>query len=162
MQFTTRNHLFPARLAPLLLIPALWIAVCGCSSGSSHAVADATGDWVEDSGGDPADIQLEDLQTGENSPPADLLDVELEPEDAASVELPPEDIGPPKHVSDSFSTRETVRQIYVWSAEPEIGLQLVGPDGEVLQEGMADYQGSLVFREITPGPGYSIRLPWRY
>ncbi|MDY0003157.1 MAG: CocE/NonD family hydrolase, partial [Polyangia bacterium] len=60
--------------------------------------------------------------------------------------------------SQSFKVRGTVEQVYVWSAEPGTRLELVAPGGTVDSSGVADYMGSLVFRQLMPGEGYQVRL----
>jgi len=133
-------------------------AACSGESGTQEEDlgADVSADVSADSSTDPDDVQaVEDLADPDLAEVfADSVDVE-EIEEIDDIEP---DLGPPMHYSDSFSVRPTVEQIYVWNAEPEIVLQLVGPEGDVLQELPADYQGSRVFREITPGSGYSVRL----
>lgn len=63
-----------------------------------------------------------------------------------------------ERVSRSFRVRGTVEQVYVWSAPPGAGIELVGPGGTVDASGVADTLGSLVFRGLMPGEGYRVRL----
>jgi len=64
----------------------------------------------------------------------------------------------PKLTSESFTVRESVEQLHLWNAEPEIGIEVVGPGGDVVAQGTTDFQGSLIFRELQPGSGYTVRL----
>ena len=65
--------------------------------------------------------------------------------------------GPAPRASTHFDVREVIGQLYVWNAEPEEQIELLGPDGALLATAEADYQGSWVFRDLLPGPGYHIR-----
>ena len=64
----------------------------------------------------------------------------------------------PKVTSESFELRESVEQLHLWNAEPEIGIEVLAPDGRIVREANTDYQGSLIFRELKPGSGYTVRL----
>lgn len=55
-----------------------------------------------------------------------------------------------------FSVRESVEQLHVTRAVPGAELEVWDADGQVVAAGVADYQGSLVFREIEPGLGYRV------
>ncbi|MFT7625118.1 MAG: hypothetical protein ACI9WU_004309, partial [Myxococcota bacterium] len=67
------------------------------------------------------------------------------------------DTGQPAVVSDRFSVRGTIEQIYVWAADPGAAIEVEAPDGEIIA-GNADDLGSLVMRGIEPGDGYIVRL----
>jgi predicted acyl esterase len=56
----------------------------------------------------------------------------------------------------SFSVRESVEQLHVTHTAPDTELELIDPNGVVVDAGHSDYQGSLIFREIEPGIGYRI------
>ena len=157
MRIKTRTHLAETTLLHFLLILTLAVSLAGCSGDSGGSAADAAADVVADAENDTG-MDLASADDSADTALPDLAEVTPDPIDVLETEDIEPDLGPPMHYSDSFSVLPTVEQIYVWNAEPEIVLQLVGPDGEVLQELPADYQGSRVFREITPGPGYSVRL----
>ena len=65
---------------------------------------------------------------------------------------------PPQIVSDTFSVRATVEQVYVWNAPVETGIELLDATCTLVAEGETDYQGSLVLRLLTPGVDYTVRL----
>ncbi len=65
---------------------------------------------------------------------------------------------PPQVVSESFSVRASVEQVYVWNAEVDVGIELVDASGALIAEGQTDYQGSLVLRLLPPGMDYVVRL----
>ena len=69
------------------------------------------------------------------------------------------DVGPTvtEHESSRFDVREVVGQLYLWDATPDTEIELLGPDGAVATTARTDEQGSLVFRELTPGAGYVLR-----
>ena len=65
---------------------------------------------------------------------------------------------PPDPVVDpSFRVRESVEQLQVTHATPGTELALYDIDGKLVQKGNADPLGSLVFRKVPPGIGYTIR-----
>ena len=57
----------------------------------------------------------------------------------------------------AFDVRPSVEQVHVWHATPGETLEVVDADGNVAQSAMTDELGSIVFREIDPGPGYQVR-----
>jgi hypothetical protein len=59
-------------------------------------------------------------------------------------------------VAPGFSVRESVEQLHVTRADPGETLELRDAAGQVVDAGEADYQGSLIFREVEPGDGYRI------
>ena len=81
-----------------------------------------------------------------------------EANDSIEEDMPPIDIGPPRHLCESFTVRQSVEQIHLWNALPETAIEVTDDSGDVVAEGLTDYQGSLVFREIVPGTGYAVRL----
>ncbi len=56
-----------------------------------------------------------------------------------------------------FSVRESVEQLHITHAEPDVTLELVDASDKVVAEDTTDQFGSLIFREVTPGKGYSVR-----
>jgi uncharacterized protein len=107
----------------------------GCGGGQSQTDATEVADWSEES---------------------DDAAVEVDPGDTMLVDLVP-DLGYPDRTSENFKVRGTVNMVYVWSATPEVDLQLLGPDGELVAAGETDYQGSLIFRDLAPGDGYRVQ-----
>ena len=65
---------------------------------------------------------------------------------------------PPPPSGTSFSLRETIRQLYVWKAKPGVEARLADGQGKVIATATTDKQGSIVFRELTPGDGYTITI----
>lgn len=61
----------------------------------------------------------------------------------------------------SFSYRASVEQVHVWKAPPHATLTLTRGDAEVAR-GEADEQGSLLFRKVPPGDGYTVRMGEEY
>ena len=57
-----------------------------------------------------------------------------------------------------FEVRGTLEQVYVWRAPPDTPVELLAESGQVVAEAMTDAQGSLVFRAVPPGTGYTVRL----
>jgi predicted acyl esterase len=55
-----------------------------------------------------------------------------------------------------FEARGSVEQVFVTHAEPGQPLDLLDARGRSRDEGSADVQGSLVFREVRPGVGYRV------
>jgi len=78
--------------------------------------------------------------------------------DLEPLDVEPVDLGPPPVVSDNFKAHGTIEQIYIWGAEPEVTVEVLSPDGEVVFSDLTDYQGSRVARELEPGKGYIVRL----
>lgn len=62
--------------------------------------------------------------------------------------------GPPEP---SFQVRETLQQLYVTHAEPGATLEVLR-NGAVLQTGVVDALGSVVFRGLEAGPGYALKV----
>jgi len=65
---------------------------------------------------------------------------------------------PEQTVSDTFTVRASVEQLHVWNGPVDAGYEVVDADGAVVVSAEADYQGSLVVRELTPGADYTLRL----
>ncbi len=79
----------------------------------------------------------------------------LAPEEEGTTDGEPDEPGEPV-VSDRFSVHGTLEQIYIWNADPDVPLEIVGIDGEIVG-GIADENGSLILRELEPGE-YVVRL----
>ena len=136
-----------AQCGSLLVVVSLILSV-GCSDDASEREpsggrADASGDTSFDSGADVG------IDSGAD------VSADTTGEVTADIEI---DTGPPQIVSDSFSVRATVEQIYVWNAEAETDIEVLGPLGDVVVSGATDHLGSIVFRELEPGDGYVVRL----
>lgn len=56
-----------------------------------------------------------------------------------------------------FKVRESVEQLHVTHATPGEPLVVVDAQGHQVASGAADSQGSLVFRGLPPGTGYTVR-----
>ncbi len=56
-----------------------------------------------------------------------------------------------------LAVRASVEQIHLWKASPETAFEVVDADGQPVAERVTDYQGSLIFRELEPGDGYTLR-----
>jgi hypothetical protein len=56
-----------------------------------------------------------------------------------------------------FDVRASVEQIYVTHAPPGTPLAVFDSAGHAVASGQADTLGSLVFRSLTPGAGYTVR-----
>ncbi|HVM97846.1 MAG TPA: CocE/NonD family hydrolase, partial [Candidatus Acidoferrales bacterium] len=55
-----------------------------------------------------------------------------------------------------FAVHSSVEQLLIDYAQPGLMLQVEDSQGQVLQTGMADAQGTLIFRDLTPGSGYVV------
>ena len=55
-----------------------------------------------------------------------------------------------------FSVRESVEQLHVTHADPNSELEVWDAAANVVGAGTTDYQGSLIFRKLTPGDGYRV------
>ena len=93
--------------------------------------------------------------TGDAAVSGDVADGGAPP---ADVGPEPADAGPPPVVSDRFSVRGTIGQIYIWNAPVEAAIEVLAPGGQVQVTGATDDLGSLVVRELAPGVGYSVWL----
>jgi hypothetical protein len=60
-------------------------------------------------------------------------------------------VGPP-----SFQARGSVEQVHVTHASPGAEVELLDAAQATVAEGVADAQGSLIFREVEPGAGYRV------
>lgn len=81
-------------------------------------------------------------------------DLDLEGEE----EIEEEEEREPQTVTDKFKARATVEQIYIWSADAEVEIEILDADGEIVATGETDYQGSFIFRSLEPGKDYLARL----
>ena len=132
--------------AMIVLLGAALATVPGCEGASDADSGPEHPDGT--SGGD--DVEADAVGPGDVETPPDMVP----PEDDG----PPPDTGPPPVVSDAFSVRGTIEQVYIWKAPLEAGVQILGPDGSVVHDGTTDELGSLVVRELPPGAGYVVRL----
>jgi uncharacterized protein len=57
-----------------------------------------------------------------------------------------------------FSAHGSAEQIYVTGLAPGARMELVAPNGSVLRAQSADSLGALLFRHVSPGSGYRVRL----
>ena len=58
----------------------------------------------------------------------------------------------------SFSARGSVEQVYATGLPPAAQTSLLGPAGQVVATRNANDLGGLLFRNVTPGNGYRVRL----
>ena len=139
---------------PALALLLLGISAGGCSGGTDETDAYPTGADVLDTTGTEPDTTGTEPDLGEDYEPGDLPDLG----ETSELDLLPEIELMPERVSTSFAVRQSVAQIHVWNAEPETGLEVLGPDGDLVAADATDYQGSLIFRELDPGMNYAVRL----
>lgn len=57
----------------------------------------------------------------------------------------------------TYSVQESVGQLFVTHAQPGQQLTVFDRTNATIATGMADNQGSLIFRELPPGDGYTVR-----
>lgn len=58
----------------------------------------------------------------------------------------------------TFKSGGSIRQVWVTGATEGDNLMLVSSSGKILQQGAADRLGSKIFRKVTPGSSYTVRL----
>ena len=58
----------------------------------------------------------------------------------------------------SFSARGSVEQVYATGLPPSAAASLLDPVGQVVATRNANDLGGLLFRDVTPGDGYRVRL----
>lgn len=58
----------------------------------------------------------------------------------------------------SFKVRQSVEQLAITHAEPGATVELRDSAGALVQSGEADALGSLMFRKVPPGEGYSVKV----
>jgi predicted acyl esterase len=63
----------------------------------------------------------------------------------------------PNYEEANFAVRESVEQLHVIGAEPEQMLAVYDAQGTQVASGAADALGGLVFRQLPPGQGYTVR-----
>jgi predicted acyl esterase len=116
-------------------------------------VRDALGD--DATGTDGADALPGDVPT-DGAGPLDGIgaDADLASPGDAEDDVP---VGPPPHQSGAFAVRPSVLQVMAFDAAPGLALELVDADGAVVASGQADEWGALLFRNVAPGKGYSVR-----
>lgn len=66
------------------------------------------------------------------------------------------DTGETSYVEAEFQVRESVKQLHITHAEPDMVLRVLDGAGMEVATGTVDQWGSLIFRELTPGEGYSV------
>ena len=110
-------------------------------------------------GADPGDDIVDPVDSLDSVSAPDAPAPDAPAPDLPGIDVPPDlpRVGPPPRVSENFKVRESIEQIQVWGFTPESSLEVVDADGVLLSEGTTDYQGSLMFREVPPGAGYSVR-----
>ena len=57
----------------------------------------------------------------------------------------------------SYAAHGSVGQVWITGAEPGEELRLVDRDRSVVQTGAADAEGTLIFRDVPPSTGYTVR-----
>lgn len=57
----------------------------------------------------------------------------------------------------SFEVTGSVEQVYLVSAEPGTELDLIDANGTAVQTGTADENGTLIYRDVVAGEGYTVR-----
>jgi len=62
------------------------------------------------------------------------------------------------HTSDTFNVRPTVEQIYIWLAPVDTIMEVLNAADEVVATAQTDELGSLVFRDLEPADGYTVRI----
>jgi uncharacterized protein len=58
----------------------------------------------------------------------------------------------------TFSARGSAEQVYVTGLAPSTRMSLISPTGRTLHTQRADSLGGLLFRNVSPGSGYRVRL----
>jgi predicted acyl esterase len=72
------------------------------------------------------------------------------------------DTGVEEFIEAEFDVRESVRQLHITHADPFTELRVFDNTGVSVEVGTTDELGSLVFRELTPGGGYSVEETGSY
>jgi hypothetical protein len=68
-------------------------------------------------------------------------------------------VGPPAHADvpvGSFTAGGSINQVYVYGLEPGASLRLLSPKGDEVGLGLADGQGSYLFKDVPKGVGYQV------
>lgn len=63
----------------------------------------------------------------------------------------------PVYEAADFAVRESVEQLHVYDAEPEQTLYVFDDQNQAVAQAVTDALGSVIFRGLTPGNGYSVR-----
>ncbi len=71
---------------------------------------------------------------------------------------PPDAADPDAAVLDAFEVRAGVEYIAIWLSVPGTPFEILSPEGELVAEASSDDLGSIVFRELEPGAGYTARV----
>ncbi len=61
-------------------------------------------------------------------------------------------------IAQAFSAHGSVEQVYVTQLAPNAKMSLLNRTGKTVATKQADAQGGLLFRNVTPGTGYRVRL----
>jgi hypothetical protein len=61
-------------------------------------------------------------------------------------------------VAQAFTARGSVEQVYATGLAPDAQASLLNSNGRVIRTKRATAQGGLLFRNVTPGTGYRVRL----
>ncbi len=157
----------------IALVAALSAGCGGESSPTPDTAGDApadvpteAADAIEEVADIPAELPLPDADPDVAADlPADGTGTDAVSDVPPDVptDTPPQDaepdvpVGPPYRVSTSFDARASVEQVHVRTAIPATVLQVIDADGGLVAEGTVDEWGSLVFRNVPPGRGYSVR-----
>lgn len=59
----------------------------------------------------------------------------------------------------SFEVRGSVEQIAVWKAPPSVSVEVHDGTGALVQTATTDTLGSIIFRNVPPGDGYTVSAP---
>ncbi len=123
-----------------LLLSTCLVAVVGCG-GDDDADTDSGTSGTET-----------EADTDPSAGPTSDSDAETETDsDTAATDT--------EGVTVSFDVRESVEQLHITHTTPGTELVLYGPQGEEVARANSDDLGSLIFREVTPGDGYTIEAP---
>jgi uncharacterized protein len=85
--------------------------------------------------------------SGDESGTGDTTDVDESGDD---------EIGEEDFIPAEFSVRESVRQLHITHAAPGTTLRVVDGNGVEVASATTDSLGSVIFRELAPGEGYSV------
>ncbi|MEE3328803.1 MAG: CocE/NonD family hydrolase [Myxococcota bacterium] len=122
------------------------LRVLGAEPGSELALFDSEGMMVDEGVADAqGELLFTGLETGTGYVIRETMGAEREESGSLTV-----------FAAATFSVRESVRQLHITGAPEGLSLRLYSSEGEMVDEGIADAWGSLIFREIAPGDGYVI------
>ena len=121
---------------------ALAIGLIACSSASTATPAATTAIGTQ--------APTSDVPTGTVEPGT------VEPGTAAPDTAPPATDAPGLAPA-TFTVRPGTEQVAILGADPGTTITVVAPDGAEITSGVADGQGSLLFRNLLPAPGWTLR-----